>query len=113
MEIIKLDENYLEAVSELFTRNYMKVREKQNILPEKYTNKEVIFELLHDLYTKSTGFVAIDNNDVFEVKRIKQKYQTTKEFAQAKEFLNKKCKEVWEMLVIQCRKVTRDCKKTS
>lgn len=64
MEIIKFDENHLESVSVLFTRNYMKLREKQTILPEKYTNKETIFELLHGLYTKSTGFVAIDNNDV-------------------------------------------------
>ena len=40
---------------------------------------------------------AIDNNAVFEVKRIKQKYQDTKEFAPAKEFLNKKCKQIWDV----------------
>ncbi|MBQ8668441.1 hypothetical protein IJ472_01580 [bacterium] len=40
---------------------------------------------------------AIDKNDVSEVKRIKQQYQDTKEFAKAKDFLNKKCKEVWDV----------------
>lgn len=40
---------------------------------------------------------AIDKNDVQEVKKIKEKYQNTKEFAKAKDFLNKKCKEVWDV----------------
>lgn len=40
---------------------------------------------------------AIDNNDIKEVKKLKVKYQNTKEFAQAKDFLNKKCKEVWNV----------------
>jgi hypothetical protein len=40
---------------------------------------------------------AIDKNEVSEVKRIKEKYKNTKEFARAKDFLNKKCKEVWDV----------------
>lgn len=54
---------------------------------------------------------AIDNNAVLEVKRIKEKYGNTKEFAQAKDFLNKKCKEVWD--VSQNRNVKLDVPKAA
>jgi hypothetical protein len=40
---------------------------------------------------------AIDENSVEKVKQIKQKYLNTKEFLFAKDFLNKKCKEVWSV----------------
>lgn len=40
---------------------------------------------------------AIDKNDTNTVKALKNKYAETKEFAQAKSFLNKKCKEVWDI----------------
>ena len=40
---------------------------------------------------------AIDKNNVDKVKTLKKKYADTKEFAQAKNFLNKKCKEVWDI----------------
>jgi hypothetical protein len=40
---------------------------------------------------------AIDKNSVEKVKQIKQKYLNTKEFLLAKEYLNKKCKEVWSV----------------
>ena len=40
---------------------------------------------------------AIDKNSVIEVKKIKYEYGKTKDFAIAKEFLNKKCKEVWNI----------------
>lgn len=40
---------------------------------------------------------AIDKNEVLEVKRIKEKYKDTKEFVKAKDFLNRKCKEVWDV----------------
>lgn len=40
---------------------------------------------------------AIDKNDVAKVKELKQQYQDKKEFVKAKDFLNKKCKEVWDV----------------
>ena len=40
---------------------------------------------------------AIDKNDVVKVKELKQQYQDKKEFVKAKDFLNKKCKEVWDV----------------
>lgn len=40
---------------------------------------------------------AIDKNDVIKVKELKQQYQDKKEFVKAKDFLNKKCKEVWDV----------------
>lgn len=40
---------------------------------------------------------AIDKNDVAKIKQLKQQYQDTKEFVKAKDFLNKKCKEVWDV----------------
>ncbi len=40
---------------------------------------------------------AIDNNSVDDVRKIKKEYGNTKEFAKAKDFLNKKCKDVWNV----------------
>ena len=40
---------------------------------------------------------AIDNNSVEKIKHLKNKYGHLKEFKNAKEFLNKKCKEVWNV----------------
>ena len=40
---------------------------------------------------------AIDNNSPEAVRKIKKEYGDTKEFLKAKEFLNKKCKEVWNV----------------
>jgi hypothetical protein len=40
---------------------------------------------------------AIDKNSASTVKEIKAKYCQTKEFAQVKDFLNKKCKQVWNV----------------
>lgn len=40
---------------------------------------------------------AVDKNSVPEIKRLKQEYGKTKEFLTAKEFLNKKCKQVWDV----------------
>lgn len=40
---------------------------------------------------------AIDKNSVSETKLLKEKYGNTKEFCVAKDYLNKKCKEVWDV----------------
>lgn len=40
---------------------------------------------------------AVDANSVVEIKRLKQKYQDTKEFVRARDFLNRKCKQVWDV----------------
>src|SRR5574344_46431 len=40
---------------------------------------------------------AIDKNDVQSIKEIKGLYAKYKEFAVAKEFLNQKCKEIWNV----------------
>ena len=40
---------------------------------------------------------AIDKNSVIEIKQIKQQYGSTEEFAKAKDFLNKKCKQIWDV----------------
>lgn len=40
---------------------------------------------------------AIDNNSVSEIKRLKFEYGDSKEFLQAKNYLNTKCKEVWDV----------------
>ena len=40
---------------------------------------------------------AIDNNSVQRIKHLKNKYGNLKEFKSAKEFLNKKCKEIWNV----------------
>ena len=41
--------------------------------------------------------IAIDQNNVQRVKYLKSKYGELKEFKNAKEFLNKKCKEIWNV----------------
>ncbi len=40
---------------------------------------------------------ALDNNSVEKIKYLKNKYGHLKEFKKAKEFLNKKCKEIWNV----------------
>ena len=41
--------------------------------------------------------LAIDKNQPLEVKRIKQRYSSTPEFVKAKIFLNRLCKQVWDV----------------
>ena len=41
--------------------------------------------------------IAIDNNDVQEIKLLKTQYSQTKEFSKAKDFLNQECKSVWNV----------------
>lgn len=48
---------------------------------------------------------AIDKNSVVDIKRLKYQYASTKEFARAKEFLNKKCKQVWDVFENKSEKI--------
>lgn len=41
--------------------------------------------------------LAIDNNSVVKIKELKYKYGKDKEFVVAKDFLNRKCKEIWNV----------------
>lgn len=40
---------------------------------------------------------AIDKNSVDEIKQLKNKYANSKDFAQAKDILNKQCKQIWDV----------------
>lgn len=60
------------------------------VINDELANKKV-YEIAKELAN------AVDINSVDEVKRIKQKYGDTQEFAEAKEFLNKKCKHIWDV----------------
>lgn len=51
----------------------------------------------HAIFLAKELAKAIDKNAVNDIKYLKNKYVQSKEFAQAKEFLNKKCKEVWNV----------------
>ena len=69
---------------------------------EKYNPYQAFFNdenLYNDLERKITTelALAIDNNNVQRVKYIKNKYGHLNEFKNAKDFLNKKCKEVWNV----------------
>lgn len=48
---------------------------------------------------------AIDKNSPSEVKRLKAQYGSTKEFAYAKEFLNRKSKQVWDVFNSRNKKI--------
>lgn len=56
--------------------------------------------------------VAIDNNCVWRVKDLKKEYGSTKEFSLAKDFLNKKCKEVWNVLDLKAKNIPHEAMKT-
>jgi len=48
---------------------------------------------------------AIDENSCEKIREIKKKYIDIKEFAQAKDFLNNKCKQVWDVFENQKTKL--------
>ncbi len=58
-------------------------------------NDELADKKVYELAKKLSE--AIDKNSVIEIKRLKYEYGHTEEFAKAKEFLNKKCKKVWDV----------------
>jgi hypothetical protein len=64
IKVIELNENHLESASELFAKFYKEAREKLNILPQRYEDREIILSLLQNIYKKSLGVVAVDNGEV-------------------------------------------------
>ena len=60
------------------------------VLTEELSDKKV-YKIASDLA------LAIDKNNPLEVKHIKAVYGYTEEFAKAKDFLNRACKEVWDV----------------
>ena len=63
--------------------------------------KKVIFnEELSDKNVREIALKlaqAVDKNSVDEIKLLKTEYGSTKEFAVAKSFLNRKCKQIWDV----------------
>lgn len=55
--------------------------------------------------------VAIDNNCVWRVKDLKKEYGNLKEFSSAKDFLNKKCKEVWNVFDSKVKNIPHEAMK--
>ena len=64
-------------------------------------DKEISFNTeLSDLKTRKIIqklAYAIENNSVKEIKKLKDEYGKEKEFKEAQKFLNKKCKQVWNV----------------
>lgn len=55
--------------------------------------------------------IAIDNNCVWRVKDLKKEYGNLKEFSLAKNFLNKKCKEVWNVFDSKVKNIPHEAMK--
>lgn len=73
-----------------------------NICIDVSTNlkKVIVNEELADKLTRQIAYdlaKALDTNSVLEIRKIKAEYGATKEFAKAKDFLNKKCKQIWDV----------------
>lgn len=77
--------NYIEKINPYAGYNFGILQIEENLRDEKL--RSIILELAK----------AIDANSELEVKRIKTKYADTKEFAQAKAFLDRKVKEIWNV----------------
>lgn len=58
--------------------------------------EELYDKLTFDLIVKLAK--AVDTNNVIKIRQLKVQYGNTKEFANAKDFLNDKCKKVWNVL---------------
>lgn len=77
--------NYIEKINPFAGYSFGILQIEEILRTEKVRN--IIFELAK----------AVDANSELEVKRLKVKYGDTKEFAQAKVFLDRKCKELWNV----------------
>jgi len=77
--------NYIEKINPYAGYNFGILQIEESLRNESLRN--LIFELAR----------AIDANSEMEVKRLKVKYGDTKDFAQAKMFLDRKCKEIWNV----------------
>jgi len=61
-----------------------------------FFNDENLYDNLERAITMELA-KALDNNSIQKIKHLKNKYGHLKEFKNAKEFLNKKCKEIWNV----------------
>jgi len=61
-----------------------------------FFNDESLYDNLERAITTELA-KALDNNSVEKIKYLKNKYGHLKEFKNAKEFLNRKCKEIWNV----------------
>lgn len=77
--------SYIEKINPYANSSLALLQIEENFRSEKL--RSLIFELAK----------AIDTNSISEIKRLKSIHGNTTEFAQAKSFLDKKCKEVWNV----------------
>ncbi len=59
-------------------------------------DEDELYDKLQRAITKELA-LALDKNSVKDIKHLKEKYGHLKEFSQAKNLLNRKCKEVWNV----------------
>lgn len=77
--------NYIEKINPYANSSISFLQIEENLRDDKL--RTLIYELAN----------AIDKNSTTEIKNLKSLYGTSKEFAKAKKFLNKKCKEIWNV----------------
>ncbi len=61
MEIIKFQEEHIEAATELFNRNYIKTLKHHPYLPHKYKDKHQIIDKIKWIHENHYGVVALEN----------------------------------------------------
>ncbi len=82
---------YFDCINDIHNSDYVLYNGVKNVC---------LNEVLSDKKTRKIAYelaLAVDKNSVTEIKKIKSEYGTTKEFACAKEFLNKQCKQIWDV----------------
>ena len=77
--------NYIEKINPYANSSISFLQIEENLRDDKL--RTLIYELAN----------AIDKNSTTEIKNLKSLYGTSKEFAKANKFLNKKCKEIWNV----------------
>jgi GNAT superfamily N-acetyltransferase len=61
IQVISLQEAYLPQAADLVCARYRALRDKLPILPDIYTNEQVMFEKLRDMYIEAKGVAALQN----------------------------------------------------
>lgn len=69
--------------------------DKYNPYQALFTNENLYNKLERQITQKLA--IAIDNNDTDKIRTLKKKYGNLEEFKSAKNYLNKKCKEIWNV----------------
>lgn len=90
-DIIALNGKKSDKVRLSSTVKYIKCSDCGGVVINDELTDKKVYEIASQLA------LAIDKNSVTEVKRIKYEYGDTHEFAAAKDFLNKQCKQVWDV----------------